>query len=236
MYAADLATSETPTRSSELCWEDVLAGEKESEHFRKVMDFVKAERVLGKTIYPAQGDIFNALKLTPFALIKVVILGQDPYHGPHQAHGLCFSVRKGVRPPPSLQNIFKEIQQELELPIPAHGCLEYWATQGVLLLNTVLTVEAGQAQSHQGRGWEQFTDRIIREISAHKQRVIFLLWGAHAQKKSALIDANRHVLLTAAHPSPFSVERGFFGCNHFSRTNELLQSWGMDPIDWRLPA
>jgi uracil-DNA glycosylase len=213
-------------------WQQVLGQEKEAEYFQKAMQFVKEQRARGKTVYPAQQEIFNALKLTPFNQIKVVILGQDPYHGPNQAHGLCFSVRSHVAMPPSLKNIFQEIYDDLGLPIPSHGCLENWARQGVLLLNAVLTVEAGRAHSHANIGWETFTDRVIQAINDHREGIIFLLWGAQAQRKGRIIDPSKHYVLKAPHPSPLSAHRGFFGCQHFSTTNELLRQMGREPIDW----
>jgi len=217
-------------------WHDVLSSEKQQPYFQKAMEFVKQERRRGKTIYPAQHEIFNALKLTPFDQLKVIILGQDPYHGPNQAHGLCFSVKKHIPPPPSLKNIFQEIHDDLGLPIPQHGCLEHWAKQGVLLLNAVLSVEAGQAHSHANIGWETFTDRVIEAVNQHRQGVVFLLWGSQAQRKGRIIDPQRHYILKAPHPSPLSAHRGFFGCRHFSKTNEILKSQGLDPIDWQLDS
>lgn len=215
-------------------WESVLRGEKELPYFQSALNFVKQQRAAGKIIYPAHGDIFNAMKYTPFADVKVVILGQDPYHGPNQAHGLCFSVKPGVPPPPSLQNVFKEIKDDLGIPIPNHGCLEKWAKQGVLLLNSILTVEAGKPLSHANIGWEQFTDKVIKVINDQKEGVVFLLWGSPAQRKGQIIDPNKHYILKAPHPSPLSSHRGFFGCHHFSKTNELLQKQGKTPIDWSL--
>jgi uracil-DNA glycosylase len=179
-------------------------------------------------------DIFNALKYTPYSSVKVVIIGQDPYHGPNQAHGLSFSVREGVPPPPSLQNIFKEIKSDLGLPIPNHGCLEKWAKQGVLLLNAVLTVRAGQANSHKGQGWETITDSIIRHLNDRQKPMVFLLWGANAGAKSALITNPSHLVLKCAHPSPLSAYNGFFGCRHFSKANKFLSECGLSEIDWRL--
>lgn len=215
-------------------WQDALAAEKEKDYFQQVMHFVKAERAAGKLIYPPQQDIFNALKAAAFEDVKVVIIGQDPYHGPNQAHGMCFSVRHGVKPPPSLLNIFKELQNDLGIEPPGHGCLQKWADQGVLLLNTVLTVQAGQAHSHAGKGWETFTDTIIAQLSEHREGLVFLLWGSHAQKKAALVDPRKHYLLKSVHPSPLSAHRGFLGCKHFSKTNALLEKLGKTPIDWRL--
>ncbi len=215
-------------------WKDVLTGEKEKEYFKKLLGFVEGERLRGKIIYPATEDVFAALSYTSFEDLSVVILGQDPYFGPGQAHGLCFSVQPGVPQPPSLKNIFKELAADLGIPAPISGSLIGWAKQGVLLLNTVLTVEQGNPQSHAGRGWEQFTDRVISEINNRKQGVVFLLWGSPAQKKGALIDPNKHFVLKAAHPSPLSASRGFFGCKHFSKTNEILRNLKRREIKWKL--
>ena len=198
--------------------------------------FLRAEKARGRTLYPPGPAIFAALDATPFDAVKVVILGQDPYHGPGQAHGLCFSVAPGVPPPPSLQNVFKELHRDLGLPPPDHGCLLPWARQGVLLLNAVLTVEDGRAGSHQGRGWEGFTDAIVRALDREKESLVFMLWGAYAQAKGREIDARRHRVLRAPHPSPLSAHRGFIGCGHFSAANQYLQRHGIAPIDWRLPA
>lgn len=219
---------DTPT------WKTILGDEKQKPYFQAILDFIKTERAAGKIIYPTQEDIFNALKFTPFEKVKVVILGQDPYHGPQQAHGLSFSVRPGVPPPPSLQNIFKELQADLGIPKPSHGCLEKWAQQGVLLLNAVLTVEADKPQSHAHIGWQRFTDQVISCLNDHPQSIIFLLWGAYAQQKSQLITNLRHRILKAPHPSPLSANRGFLGCRHFSQANQLLQQLGREPIDWHL--
>lgn len=215
-------------------WQSLLSSEKQQPYFLKILDFLKTERAGNKKIYPNSSDIFNAFKLTSFADVKVVILGQDPYHGHGQAHGLCFSVQPGVTPPPSLQNIFKELHDDLSVPIPNHGCLEKWAKQGVLLLNTVLSVESGKPQSHANIGWEIFTDKVIRILNEQKEGLIFLLWGAPAQRKAQLIDPNRHHILKAPHPSPLSAHRGFFGCKHFSKTNMLLRQMGKPEIDWSL--
>lgn len=195
---------------------------------------VAGERAAGKIVYPPDADVFNAFKLTPFDTLKVVILGQDPYHGPNQSHGLCFSVVKGNKIPPSLRNIYKELAADIHnFVVPSHGDLSYWAEQGILLLNTVLTVEQAQAHSHKKIGWEQFTDGVISTINSQCENVIFLLWGAPAQKKAILIDEQRHTILTAIHPSPLSAHRGFFGCKHFSKTNQILSSQGRKPIDWQ---
>ncbi|RME59461.1 MAG: uracil-DNA glycosylase [Candidatus Dadabacteria bacterium] len=215
-------------------WRDVLGPEKEKPYFKKILSFLEEEEKKGKTIYPPKHLRFNALKLTPFKKVKVVILGQDPYHGPGQAHGLCFSVPKGVPLPPSLQNIFKELKADLGVPYPSHGCLESWAKQGVLLLNAILSVERGKPASHRGIGWEQFTDAVIRVINDYKKNVVFLLWGADAQRKGAFIDRERHLVLEAPHPSPFSANRGFFGCRHFSKANAYLEKIGKEPINWSL--
>jgi uracil-DNA glycosylase len=197
--------------------------------------FLLAERERGKHIFPKGGEWFRALDLTPPEQVRVVILGQDPYHGEGQAHGLCFSVRHGVRPPPSLVNIFKEMESDLGVRPARHGFLEHWAEQGVLLLNSVLTVEMGRAASHRERGWERFTDRIVREVNEKTEPVVFMLWGSYAQKKAAFVDTSRHLVLKAAHPSPLSAHSGFFGCRHFSRANAFLESRGLKPIDWALP-
>jgi uracil-DNA glycosylase len=187
-------------------------------------------------VYPPPEDVFAALHLTPYASVKVLILGQDPYHGPRQAHGLCFSVRPGVTPPPSLVNIHKELQDDLDCPPPGHGSLEHWARQGVLLLNATLTVRAGQAGSHQGKGWETFTDEVIRVVSAKPETVVFVLWGGYARRKRPLVDTSRHVVIESAHPSPLSAHNGFFGSRPFSRANAALVAAGRDPIDWCLPG
>ena len=217
-------------------WLDQLDSEFSESYMQNLKQFLVEEKAKGSVIYPAGGEYFNALNSTPFNSVKVVILGQDPYHGPGQAHGLCLSVREGVAPPPSLVNIFKEIQSDLGYP-PSdfeHGCLEHWAKQGVLLLNSVLTVERHKAASHQGKGWEQFTDRIIEKLSAREKPCVFLLWGSYAQKKGAVIDSTRHRVFKAPHPSPLSAHRGFFGCRHFSACNDALEAMGESPIDWRV--
>jgi uracil-DNA glycosylase len=213
-------------------WKKVLAEEFVQPYFSDLKFFLQAEKQAGKTIYPPGPQIFNAFNSTPFDKVKVVILGQDPYHGKGQAHGLCFSVPKGIKPPPSLVNIFKEIRNDLNLPIPLEGDLSYWAKQGVFLLNTILTVEAKMPASHQGKGWETFTDRVIQVISEQRTGVVFLLWGRFAQNKAALIDGTKHHILKAPHPSPFSAHSGFLGCKHFSQANALLKQQGLTPIDW----
>lgn len=219
--------------SDKLTWHDVLADEKEKPYFKETLQAVAQQRAAGVTVYPPQKDVFNAFKLTELGDIKVVILGQDPYHGPNQAHGLAFSVLPGVAIPPSLLNMYKELEQDIDgFQRPQHGFLKSWATQGVMLLNTVLTVEAGKAHSHARLGWETFTDRVIDAINTHREGVVFLLWGSHAQKKGSIIDAQRHHVLKAPHPSPLSAHRGFFGCRHFSQTNALLSQAGETPIDW----
>jgi uracil-DNA glycosylase len=214
-------------------WKQVLMDEFKSPYFSELKAFLVEEKKK-YTIYPPGRLIFNAFQHTPFDQVKVVILGQDPYHGRGQAHGLCFSVPQGVPPPPSLVNIFKELHSDLGLPVPAHGNLEKWADQGVLLLNATLTVRDSQAGSHQKKGWETFTNRVIENISAHKNGVVFLLWGRYAQAKESLIDGTRHLILKSAHPSPLSAYNGFFGCKHFSRTNSYLQEQGVEGIDWSL--
>jgi len=197
--------------------------------------FLRTEKQAGKVIYPPGPEIFAAFDHTPFDAVRVVILGQDPYHGPDQAHGLCFSVRPGVPPPPSLQNIFKEIQRDLGINRPDHGCLTPWADRGVLLLNAVLTVQQGLAASHQSKGWEGFTDAAIDALNREREGLVFMLWGSYAQRKGQLIDARRHCVLRSVHPSPLSAHRGFLGCGHFSAANQYLESRGVAPIDWSLP-
>jgi uracil-DNA glycosylase len=216
-------------------WHAPLAPEFDSDYMATLRDFLKAEKAAEKIIYPHSKNWFRALELTSLDHVRVVILGQDPYHGEGQAHGLCFSVPPGVRPPPSLVNIYKEIETDLDLPRPRHGFLEHWAQQGVLMLNSVLTVEAGQAASHQKRGWERFTDAVIRAVNTRAEPAVFLLWGAYAQKKAAFVDTNRHLVLTAAHPSPLAAHNGFFGCKHFSKCNAFLESKGRAAIIWSLP-
>jgi uracil-DNA glycosylase len=214
-------------------WKAALAGEFLAPYMHELRAFIESEKKAGKLIYPPGPELFNALNTTPLSQVKVVILGQDPYHGEGQAHGLCFSVRRGVALPPSLQNIYKEIQADVGIPPARHGDLSHWAGQGVLLLNSVLSVQAGLAASHQGRGWETFTDAIIRVLNEQRQGLVFLLWGAYAQRKGRFIDTRRHLVLKAAHPSPLAANRGgWFGCKHFSQTNAYLQKQGLSPIDW----
>ncbi len=214
-------------------WKKVLWEEFQTESFANLKQFLVEEKAR-HIIYPPGPQIFNAFAFTPLDEVKVVILGQDPYHGKGQAHGLCFSVPKGVKPPPSLVNIFKELHDDLAIEIPDHGNLENWAKQGVMLLNATLTVRASSAGSHQNKGWESFTDSVIRTISEKKDHVVFLLWGRYAQAKSALINGSKHLILNAAHPSPFSAHNGFFGCKHFSRANDYLAGHGLTPINWSL--
>jgi uracil-DNA glycosylase len=220
-------------------WLGKLGNEFESPYMRALRTYLVAERQAGKRIFPRPNEWFAALDLTPLEEVRVVILGQDPYHGEGRAHGLCFSVRQGVRTPPSLVNIYKEMEADLGIPPARHGFLEHWAKQGVLLLNAVLTVEMGLAASHQGRGWERFTDAVIRLVNAKADPVVFMLWGSHAQRKAAFVDSaergGRHLVLKAPHPSPLSAHNGFFGCRHFSKANAFLKEHGQKPIDWALP-
>ncbi|NUM87673.1 MAG: uracil-DNA glycosylase [Bdellovibrionales bacterium] len=215
-------------------WKAPLLDEFSKSYMAELRVFLKREAQTGKVIFPRGSEIFNALNLTPLSKVKVVILGQDPYHGAGQAHGLCFSVRDGVPFPPSLRNIFQELHADLGVPIPPSGNLTKWARQGVLLLNAVLTVEESKAASHKGKGWEIFTDRVIQVLSEREDPVVFLLWGAFAQSKAKLIRTPPHLILKTVHPSPLSAHNGFFGCRHFSKTNEILRSWGREPIDWDL--
>lgn len=220
---------------SGLTWHDVIGQEKQQPYFQDTLKFVVSERAAGKTIYPPQKDVFNAFSSTELENIKVVILGQDPYHGPNQAHGLSFSVLPGIPAPPSLVNMYKELITDIPgFERPNHGYLQSWAEQGVMLLNTVLTVEGGNAHSHAKLGWETFTDKVIAAINDNREGVVFLLWGSHAQKKGRIIDRNRHHVLAAPHPSPLSAHRGFLGCKHFSQANALLAQQGLQPIDWHL--
>lgn len=215
-------------------WNPVLRAELAKPYWADLQQFVADERQHHQ-VFPPPDEVFAALHRTPYAAVKAVILGQDPYHGPGQAHGLCFSVRRGVALPPSLRNIFQELHDDLGIDPPSHGCLDAWADQGVLLLNTTLTVRAHRAASHQKHGWETFTDEVIRAVDAKPERVVFILWGAAARKKRALIDRSRHVTIESAHPSPLSAHNGFFGSRPFSRTNAALEAAGREPIDWRIP-
>lgn len=214
-------------------WDKILGDEFTKEYYLSLREFLKQEYA-SRTIYPDMYDIFNALKETPYRSVKAVILGQDPYHGPGQAHGMCFSVQPGTPRPPSLVNIFKELEADCGIAASESGFLQPWAEQGVLLLNAVLTVRAGSPNSHAGRGWETFTDQVIRHLNDREQPIVFLLWGANARSKKSLISASGHLVLESAHPSPLSAHRGFFGCRHFSKTNEFLKANGMEPIDWRI--
>ena len=216
-------------------WKHRLLPEFQQPYMQELKDFLMREIRLKKIIYPRPEEYFSAFDTLPFEKVKVVILGQDPYHGPRQAHGLCFSVKPSVAVPPSLANIFKELQNDLNIPRPRHGCLNSWAKQGVLLLNATLTVEAGRAGSHQNKGWEIFTDRVIHLLNEERERLVFMLWGSFAQKKGAFINTEKHLVLKAPHPSPFSADRGFFGCAHFSKANSYLKANGKGEIDWRLP-
>ena len=216
-------------------WNPILRSELDAPYFKELQRFVASERA-GQRVYPPPDEVFAALHLTPHAEVKVLILGQDPYHGANQAHGLCFSVRPGIALPPSLGNIFAELASDLGVARPEHGCLDGWARQGVLLLNATLTVRAGQAASHQGKGWERFTDAVIEAVNGKRERVVFILWGASARRKKALIDTSRHVIIESAHPSPLSARNGFFGSRPFSRANEALAAAGRAPIDWSIPA
>ncbi|MCK6262431.1 uracil-DNA glycosylase [Vibrio sp. ZSDE26] len=216
-------------------WQDFIKTEAQKPYFIEMMGIIENERFSGKNIYPSTDNVFKAFELTSFDNVKVVILGQDPYHGPNQAHGLSFSVLPNVKVPPSLVNIYKELANDIDgFSIPNHGFLNHWAEQGVLLLNTVLTVEQGKAHSHSKLGWETFTDHAIDLLAKHNQGIVFLLWGAHAQKKGRFIDQEKHHVLTAPHPSPLSAHRGFFGCNHFSKVNQWLKNQGEQEIDWVL--
>ncbi len=215
-------------------WKQLLQPEFQKPYMTSLQQFLLAEKQSGKVIFPAGGEIFNALNSTSFDNVKVVILGQDPYHGPGQAHGLCFSVQSGVDLPPSLRNIYKEIAADLGIAPARSGCLQSWADQGVLLLNAVLTVESGRAASHQGKGWELLTDRIVALLSEKRQHLVFMLWGSYAQRKGAVIDRCRHLVLESVHPSPLSASRGFFGNHHFSKANHYLLQHGQKAIDWRI--
>ncbi|SFR74934.1 Uracil-DNA glycosylase [Marinobacter daqiaonensis] len=216
-------------------WDRILGGEFRQPYMRQLAEFLADAEKAGKVLHPERRHCFNALNSTPLDQVEVVILGQDPYHGPGQAHGLCFSVRPHVAVPPSLKNIFKEIEDDLGIAPPDHGCLQPWADRGVLLLNAVLTVEEGNPGAHQGKGWETFTDRVIEAINRHRKGVVFLLWGSYARKKGRVIDRDRHLVLEGPHPSPLSAYRGFFGCRHFSRANQWLEEQDLPPVDWSLP-
>jgi len=217
-------------------WLNVLGGEFDQPYMQQLREFLVQQKGAGRVIYPPSSQWFSAFNSTPFDQVRVVILGQDPYHGPNQAHGLCFSVMPGVKVPPSLMNIYKELQDDLAVQPPSHGCLTSWAEQGVLLLNATLTVEQANAGAHQGKGWERFTDQAIRALNDQRDGIVFLLWGSYAQKKGAFIDQSRHLVLKSVHPSPLSAYRGFLGCKHFSTANNYLQQRGQLAIDWQLPA
>lgn len=216
-------------------WKKKLEKEFSSPYFAGIRAFLKQEKAAGKIIYPPGPLIFHAYDLTPFDKVKVVIIGQDPYHGPGQAHGLCFSVQRGVTAPPSLGNIYKEMKADLGLMPPKHGCLESWAQQGVFMLNAMLTVEKDNPASHRNIGWQQFTDATISALSEGRDHLVFILWGAFAQQKEVLVNAQKHLILKSAHPSPFSADKGFFGCRHFSKANQWLEGHGIAPVDWRIP-
>jgi uracil-DNA glycosylase len=215
-------------------WREQLADQFRQPYMQDLRNFLREEKRAGKQIYPASSNWFNAFRMTPFDAVRVVILGQDPYHGPGQAHGLCFSVPRGIEIPPSLRNIFLELKRDLGLEPPTHGCLESWAAQGVLLLNSVLTVERGKAAAHQGRGWENFTDRVVELLSARREHLVFLLWGAYAQRKGQIIDRSRHLVLSSPHPSPLSAHRGFIGNGHFSAANAYLKANRSPAVDWSI--
>lgn len=229
-------SQETPKVSPNIheSWKTALKDEFSKPYFELLKTFLVAEKKSGQKVFPPGKLIFNAFDTTPFDEVKVVILGQDPYHGPRQAHGLCFSVTKDVPTPPSLKNIYKEIESDLGHPVPNHGNLEKWASQGVLLLNAILTVRAHQAASHRGKGWEQFTDAAIKQLNAEREGLVFILWGGFAKKKASMIDANKHLVLTSVHPSPLSAYNGFWGCKHFSKANAYLADKGKSPIDWQI--
>lgn len=232
MVEAEAVSTASQTIQLRSCWLSRLKGIFETQEMQKLKAFLQHEKQEGQTIFPPGALMFNALNTTPFEKVKVVVIGQDPYHGPGQAHGLSFSVPDGVPHPPSLRNIYKEIHRDLGIPVSESGNLIRWADQGVLLLNSVLSVRAGHANSHQGRGWEYFTDAIINALNHEREGLVFLLWGSYAQKKGQMIDRNKHFVLTAPHPSPLSAHRGFFGCSHFSKANQYLTSLGCAPINW----
>ncbi|MBA3648636.1 MAG: uracil-DNA glycosylase [Chitinophagales bacterium] len=225
---------EIPNVQIEPSWKEVLKEEFSKDYFQSIKNSLQNQKQEGKIMYPSGQLIFNAYNLTSFDKVKVVLLGQDPYHGTGQAHGVCFSVPKGVRQPPSLVNIFKELRNDTGVQIPDHGNLEKWTKQGVFLLNAILTVQANKPSSHKDLGWQHFTDETIRQLSAKRDHLVFMLWGKFAQEKASLIDSSKHLILKAAHPSPYSADNGFFGCRHFSKANEYLKSHQIAPIDWRL--
>lgn len=227
---------ESPSIQIEESWKIQLESELQKPYMSELQNFLEKEQSLGKTIYPKKEQYFEAFNQTPFEDVKVVILGQDPYHGPGQAHGLCFSVQPGVKPPPSLVNIYKELKVDLGLEIAKHGFLNSWAQQGVLLMNSVMTVEKGLAASHRKRGWEAFTDRVIEVLNQREKPMVFILWGSYAQKKASFVNSKKHLVLNGPHPSPLSAYRGFFGCRHFSQANQFLVDNKYDPIDWELPS
>ncbi|MCR8923298.1 uracil-DNA glycosylase [Dasania sp. GY-MA-18] len=229
-----MPSTKPPSFTLPASWSSHLAAELDKPYFQSLCSFLAQCRQQGKTIYPPAPLIFNAFEHCGFEQVKAVILGQDPYHGPGQAHGLSFSVPQGMPVPPSLKNIYKELQQDLSVPVVAHGCLDSWAEQGVLLLNSVLTVEQGLPGSHQNRGWQDFTDKVISTLSDQRSGLVFFLWGAYAHKKSALIDESKHLILRAAHPSPLSAYRGFLGCGHFSQANNYMLAQGVEPVSWQL--
>lgn len=238
MYSINEGMSEQQVSSPiklEPSWKNRLDGEFNKSYMQELRQFLRQEQAARKVIYPRGSEFFAALNHTPFERVKVVILGQDPYHGANQAHGLCFSVKPGVEIPPSLVNIYKELKNDLGIEPARHGYLQSWADQGVLLLNATLSVEAGRAGSHQKKGWEPFTDAIIHRLNEEREGLVFVLWGAYAQKKGAFIDTEKHLVLKGPHPSPLSAHRGFFGCKHFSKINDYLRSRGQTPIEWRLP-
>jgi uracil-DNA glycosylase len=235
MPAVAPAAPAEPRPSLEPSWRARVGDYLQRPDMQALASFLRQEKAAGKPIYPAGGQIFAALEATPFDQVKVVILGQDPYHGPGQAHGLCFSVPPGLDVPPSLVQVFQDIERALGLPRPRHGCLDAWARQGVLLLNAVLTVEGGRAGAHQGKGWEGFTDHIVETLSRERDGLVFMLWGSYAQAKGRIIDDRRHCVLRAPHPSPLSAHRGFIGCGHFSAANRWLAGRRLEPIDWALP-
>lgn len=231
-----MITKPVPDLNIHESWRAPILPELQADTMVRLLAFLANEKAAGKRVYPAERNWFRALELTPLDQVRVVILGQDPYHGVGQAHGLCFSVQPGVRVPPSLRNVYKELESDLGIAPARHGFLEHWARQGVLLLNAVLTVEEGKADSHKGRGWERFTDAVIRAVNASDTPVVFMLWGAKAQAKAAFVDTARHLVLKAPHPSPLSAHTGFLGCLHFSQANAFLVANGLKPIDWALPA